>query len=388
MLLELFIAKKQIFEHKKQSFIGIIGIAIGIAVLVVSLGISNGLSKNMIDSVLSLSSHITMTNYGDIKNPKQYTDKLVGIKEIKGVVPKVKSQSLIRYSGVFGEYVSGVKIEGIDFDSGASVLELDKKIVKGKIDKKNLKGVLIGNELFKQLGAKVGDKITVVSAQNKELPLTIAGAFQSGFYDYDLSLIILPLKTAQYLTERDDSVSTIDIFLKNPYSADKILNTLEKKTKLYGRSWGDMNQNLLKAIALEKAVMVIGFSMIILIAVFVVWIILNTMIREKRKYIGIMRSMGISNKSIVKIFLFQGVTIGIIGIILGVIISLLILWYIKTYSLPYISNIYYLTKLPVEISVDEILKVVAFNLILIVISSIFPAYRAGKLKIVEALKNE
>ncbi len=388
MLLEIFIAKKQILEHKKQSFIGVIGIAIGIVVLIVSLGISNGLSKNMIDSVLSLSSHIAVIDNGQIENPSKYVEKIEKISGVKGVIPKVQSQALVRYKGMFGEYVSGVKLEGIEFDKMISVMKLDEKINRGKIDTKNLKGVFLGSELFKQLGAKIGDKITIISATNKELPLTIAGSFQSGFYEYDLSMIIMPLKTAQYLTERDNTVSTIDVFLENPYDAESLAKKVEFETKLYSRSWGDMNRNLLKALALEKTVMIIGFSMIVIIAMFVVWIILNMMIREKKKYIGIMRSMGISNNSIIKIFLFQGLLIGVSGIILGTVISLGILWYVKTYSIPGISSIYYLSKVPVEITFNEIFKVIVFNLFLIVISSVFPAYKAGKLKIVEALKNE
>ena len=207
-------------------------------------------------------------------------------------------------------------------------------------------------------------------------------------YDYDSSMIILPLKTAQYITERDNTLSSMDLILKNPYDADKVSNKVYNDTGLYNRTWGSLNQNLLKALTLEKTVMIIGFSLIVIIAGFVVWVILNTMVREKIRYIGIMRSIGISHGSIIKIFLIQGIILGLTGIIIGVLISLFLLWYIKTYSLPGISSIYYLTKVPIELSFKELLTIVGANTLLIFLSSVFPAYRAGKLKIVEALRHD
>ncbi|WP_297406121.1 ABC transporter permease [uncultured Cetobacterium sp.] len=387
-MFEFFIAKKHILERKKQSFIGILGIAIGIIVLTVSIGISNGLNKNMIDSILSLSSHVTVIGNGNLKNYKKLETEFLKWPEVKGIVPKVASQGIIKYNGPLGNYVAGVKLEGMNLKDAITALNLKSKIKQGKIELNNPKGILIGEELLNQMGANIGDSVNLVSANNKDLNLQIMGTFQSGYYDYDLSMIILPLKTAQYITERDGTISSLDLTLKNPYDATLISNRIYKDTGLYNRTWGNLNQNLLKALSLEKTVMIIGFSLIVVIAGFVVWIILNMMIREKIRYIGIMRSMGISNKSIVKIFLIQGLILGLIGIFLGTFISISLLWYIKTYSLPEISSIYYLSKVPVELSLKELLTIISSNIILIFLSSIFPAYKAGKLKIVEALKHD
>ncbi|MGL5089028.1 MAG: ABC transporter permease [Cetobacterium sp.] len=388
MLFEFFIAKKHIFEHKKQSFIGIVGIAIGIIVLTVSIGISNGLNKNMIESILSLSSHITVIGNENISEVENLENTFKKYPEVKGVIPKVSTQGLIKYNGILGTYISGVKLDGLDLEKAIPALNLDSKIKKGKVDLNNMKGVLIGEELLNRLAASIGDSITIISANNKELQLQIMATFQSGYYDYDLSMVLLPLKTAQYITERDNTISSIDLVLKNPYDADKISNRIYSETGLYNRTWGSLNQNLLKALTLEKTVMIIGFSLIVIIAGFVVWVILNTMVREKIRYIGIMRSMGISHSSVVKIFLIQGVLLGFVGIVFGVFISLFLLWYIKTYSLPGISSIYYLTKVPIELSIKEVLTIIGANTLLIFLSSIFPAYRAGKLKIVEALRHD
>lgn len=388
MLFEFFIAKKHIFEHKKQSLIGIIGIAIGIIVLTVSIGISNGLNKNMINSILSLSSHVTVLGNGGVRNYEKPEKLFESWPEVKGVIPKVSSQGIIKYNGSLGSYVSGVRVEGMNFDKAIPALNLQDKIKRGTIEINNKKGILIGEELFNRINANIGDPITLISANNKEITFKIMGTFQSGYYDYDVSMVIIPLITAQYMMEKDNTVTSLDLILKNPYDSDKISDRVFSETGLFNRTWGNLNSNLLKALALEKTVMIIGFSLIVVIAGFVVWVILNTMVREKIRYIGIMRSMGLSHKNIIKIFLIQGILLGIIGIFIGVIISLFLLWYIKTYSLPEVSSIYYLSKVPVELSIKELLTIVGANIVLIFLSSIFPAYRAGKLKIVEALRHD
>lgn len=207
--------------------------------------------------------------------------KLSSYPKVKGVVPKVSTQGIIKYNGVFGLQISGVKIDGLDLKKAIKVLNLQTKIKRGKIDSNNLKGILIGEELLKYIGAHIGDTVSIISANNKQLNLTITGTFQTGYYDYDISMVILPLKTAQYITERNKTVSSLDILLYNPYDANIVSNKIYRDIGLYNRTWGELNHNLLKALALEKTVMIIGFSLIVIIAGFVVWIILNTMVREK-----------------------------------------------------------------------------------------------------------
>ena len=387
-MFEFFIAKKHILEKKKQSFIGIIGIMIGVTVLIVSIGISNGLDKNMIGSILSLSSHISVY---DVENKSEYEkieNKIKEISGVKGVLPKVSTQGLIKYRGVYGDYVSGVKIEGLDIEKAKTAIDIEKKIVHGKINSEKRNGIYIGNELFRQLGANIGDKISLVSAENQELPLEITGVFESGYYDYDISMVIIPLATAQYMMYMGDNITNLEITLNNPYDADKISDILSEKYGLFNRTWGDQNKNLLSALALEKTVMIVVFSLIVVIAGFVVWVIMNMLVREKIKDIGIMRAMGFSTQNIMKIFLIEGITLGVIGIFIGVLLSLGILWYIENYSISGITSIYYLSKIPVEISLKEILIIVFVNFIVIFLSSVFPAYRAGKMETMEALRYE
>lgn len=386
-MIEFFIAKKHILERKRQSIIAILGVAIGVTVLTVSIGIANGLDKNMVDSILSISSHVVATKDGEaIDDYRELQTQIESIKGIKGAVPQISTQGILKYSGGFGSYVSGVKINGLDFDDAKIAMNLDKKIIAGTMDIKKPTEFLIGKELFNQLGAKLGDRITVVSADNREMHLTIAGVFQSGYYEYDTSMIIVPLRAVQILSYTGDTVTSLEVFLDDVYSADKAAGQIQIKTNMSTRTWGDLNRNLLAALSLEKTVMILVFSLIVIIAGFVVWVILNMLVKEKTRDIGIMRSMGFSRKNIMKIFMIEGLFLGSLGILVGLSISGGILLYVKDNAINQITNIYYLNKIPVEITSKEILVIVIANVIIIFLSSIFPAYKAAKLEVVEALK--
>ena len=387
-MIEFFIAKKHIVERKKQSLISIVGITIGVVVLMVSIGIANGLDKNMINSILSVTSHIMVSNGEKISNYTDIKEKIEGIEGVKGAVPSISTQGIFKYNGIYGGYVSGVKIEGYDLESAKKAMDLDKKIVAGTISLNKINGILIGKELFNSIGAQIGDKVSIISSENKEIKFEIEGVFQSGYYDYDINMVILPLKSVQYLTYGEDIASKIDVTLYNPYKASEISNKIMEKTGIYSRTWGEMNRNLLSALSLEKTVMIMVFSLIVVIAGFVVWVTLNMLVREKIKDIGIMRAMGFSKKNIMKIFLIQGMVLGAIGITIGTIISLSFLWYIKNNTLDFITSIYYITKIPVEISTKEIFIIIGANFGIIFLSSVFPAYRGAKMETVEALRHE
>jgi len=389
-MIEFFIAKKQMLERKKQSILSIVGVFIGITVLIVSLGVSNGLDKNMINSILSLTSHINVYSPENIPNYEELVKNIEEVKGVKGAVPTIETQGIIKYEGHGEPYVAGVKVVGYDLDKAIKVMKLDDYIIDGKIDVEDKKSILIGKELAASMGAMVGDKVKLITSEETDLEMTIGGIFQSGFYEYDLNMVLIPLQTAQYITYSDETVGRLSVRLDNPYDAQELIYDVARKlpTDLYIGTWGEQNRALLSALTLEKTIMLVVFSLIAIVAGFLIWITLNTLVREKTKDIGIMRAMGFSKKNIMLIFLIQGIILGIIGIILGIIVSLILLYYIKNYAVDLVSNIYYLKDIPIEISLKEIAIIVGANFIVILISSIFPAYRAAKLENVEALRYE
>ena len=389
-MIEFFIAKKQMLERKKQSILSIVGVFIGITVLIVSLGVSNGLDKNMINSILSLTSHINVYSPENIPNYEELVKNIEEVKGVKGAVPTIETQGIIKYEGHGEPYVAGVKVVGYDLDKAIKVMKLDDYIIDGKIDVEDKKSILIGKELAASMGAMVGDKVKLITSEETDLEMTVGGIFQSGFYEYDLNMVLIPLQTAQYITYSDETVGRLSVRIDNPYDAQELIYDVARKlpTDLYIGTWGEQNKALLSALTLEKTIMLVVFSLIAIVAGFLIWITLNTLVREKTKDIGIMRAMGFSKKNIMLIFLIQGIILGIIGIILGIIVSLILLYYIKNYAVDLVSNIYYLKDIPIEISLKEIAIIVGANFIVILISSIFPAYRAAKLENVEALRYE
>jgi lipoprotein-releasing system permease protein len=387
-MIEFFIAKKHIIERKKQSLISILGMTIGVAVLIVSIGIANGLDKNMIESILSITSHVVVQDTVDMENYRDIQKEIESIEGVKGVVPKISTQGILKYNGIMGSYISGVKVEGLDMKDAKRAMDLEKKIVHGTMDFDKLTQLLMGKELYDQLGASLGDEVSIVSADNREVRFKIGGVFQSGYYEYDTSLVMLPLRSVQALAYSGNVVNKLDVMLYDAYKADEVSAEISRNTGLMTKTWGQSNKNLLSALSLEKTVMIIVFSLIVVIAGFVVWVTLNMLVREKTRDIGVMRAMGFSSNKIMKIFLIEGMTLGVLGIIIGTGVALSILWYVKNYSISQLTSIYYLTKIPVELSIDEIFIIIGANLVVIFISSVFPAYRAAKLQPVEALRYE
>lgn len=388
-MIELFIAMKHMFERRKQSIIAMSGVAIGVTVLIVALGISNGLDKTMIQNILSMTTHIKVSNSSvAISNYEEISNKIKKANGVVSAMPQYSTQGIVKYSGVNGVYVSGVMIQGVREEDAVNIMDINKKTTLGKADFNNLTGAVIGKELMLQLGASVGEKIKVISSENKDVEFTITGAFQSGFYDYDSAMIILPLRAVQIMCESEDIATEINVKLKDIYTADK--NAKEIKSiigdEYRTKTWGEANKNLLDALTLEKSVMLLLLSLIVIIACFVVGVILNTIVREKTRDIGIMRSMGFSSMNVMKIFLIEGTILGFIGIVSGVILSAILIYFLENYSMKLPLEIYYLEKLPFEISFKEISVIGGVTFLIILISSIFPAYRAAKLKPVEALK--
>lgn len=390
MRIEFFIALRHITERKFQSIFSILGVSIGVTVFIVSLTVSNGLEKNMIDSLLTLTPHITIkSDYGNVI--EDYETKSAELKKIDGVtavIPKYSNQAIVKYK----EMAKGVIANGIKAESASKDLKL--KIIKGKNDISELNSILVGEEFSKEMGVDVGDEINIVSAENKEIKLIIRGIFKTGYYEYDSNLVILPLTTMQILSEKGETVTEIGINVKNPQNLENQLKSVNEKAAIFGNnnlgiySWSELNQNLLSAVKFEKFVLVAILSLLIMIACFAVSVILNMIVREKTKDIGILKSIGYSNKNIRRIFTIEGLVIGISGMILASIMSPLVLLLLKKMFKIFMKTTYYLEELPLYISMKEIILIYIVTTIIVFLSTLYPAIKASRLKPVEALKHE
>ena len=387
-MVEFFIAFRHVIERKFQSIFSVLGVAIAVTVFIVSLTVSNGLDKNMINSLLTMSPHILIKNKQKsfFENYAQTVDSIRDIKGVKAVIPQINSQSIIRREG----FAKGVLANGISPENVKTGLKL--RITSGNNNIAELNSILIGEELSKEMKLKIGDEISLVSAENKEIKLVVRGIFKTGFLDYDSNLVIVPLRAMQILSEQGEAATEIGIKVESPQKVEEVLKQVNNAINLkeYGSvSWKTINQNLLSAVQFEKFVLIAILSLLLLIASFAVSVILNMIVREKIKDIGILKSIGYTNRNIRRIFTIEGLIIGVFGMTLASALSPLILILLKRLFKIYIkSGTYYLEELPLYISHNELFIIYGITFVIIFLSTIFPASRASRLKPVEALKYE
>ena len=389
-MVEFFIAFRHIVERKFQSIFSTLGIAIAVTVFIVSLTVSNGRGRNMISSLLTMSPHILIKHKQKnfFENYDEAVENLKKVDGVKAVIPKINSQSIIKSQG----FARGVLAYGIMPNNVKN--DLDLRIISGNNNIEELNSILVGEELAKGMGLKVGQEVSLVSAENKEIKLIVRGIFKTGFLEYDTNLAIVPMKTMQILAEQGE-VAT-DIWLKtiNPQKVENVEKKIISNNVIphseYGiMDWKMINQSLLNAVRFEKFVLVAILSLLLLIASFAVSVILNMVVREKIKDIGILKSIGYTNKNIRRIFMIEGLLLGFFGMVMGSILSPIVLFILKILFKVFMRNgTYYLEELPLYISANELIIIYVVTVIVIFISTIFPASRAAKLKPVEALKYE
>ena len=387
-MVEFFIAFRHIIERKFQSIFSVLGVAIAVTVFIVSLTISNGLNKNMINSLLTMSPHILVKNKKSkfFDNYEGTVENVKKIKGIKAVIPQMNSQSILKGNGL----AKGVLADGISPENVKNGLNL--KIVDGNNNISELNSVLVGEQLATEMNLKVGNEISLVSAENKEIKLIVRGIFKTGSLDYDSNLAIVPLEAMQILSDQGRVATEIGIKVEHPEKVEGILSQVRNviNSKEYGAiSWKTINQNLLRAVQFERFVLIAILSLLLIIASFAVSVILNMIVREKIKDIGILKSIGYTNSSIRKIFTIEGLIIGVFGMILASLLSPLVLVVLKALFKEYMkSGTYYLEELPLYISQKELLIIYGVTFAVVFLSTIFPAARAARLKPVEALKYE
>lgn len=388
-MISVFIALGYIKGNIRQTIISIIGIALSISVLAICIGIANGLGENTVKNLLYFSPHIKVRdNFSIIKNYEEEIKKIKSLDKNIKAFPKCSGKGIIKYQNFQLKYTDGVLIEGIDEEILKNVLNINSKIVSGKIDFEEASDILIGKELADILKANVGDTIKIVSSENREMNFKIKGIFFFGFYEYDLNMVIIPFKTAQVLLDVEGA-SEINIKLDNIYKAELVSNKIQKELHLASKPWTLLNRQLLKGILLEKRVMVILLSLLLIISAFLVGSLMSSMVRNKKREIGILRALGISKNEIGKIFIFISLILSTLGFLLSLIISGIIILILKKFTFNFVSEVYYIPdKIPFILTIKEYIYISLASLVTSLLTSISPSRAAAKLNPQEVLKYE
>lgn len=376
---ELFIAYRHIRERKFQTIISIIAVSLSLIVFIVSMTISNGLKENMINSLLTLSPHISVS----------YTPKEEG--DYKKVIEKMNEIGV--KTTVANLYVQGfIKANNKSYMPIIRSTQINKLDVN-LIDKKEYKGLdyaYIGKELAQIMNLKIGDNFNVLSLNGREISVKISGIFKTGYLAYDSNLVLIPLELGQILEESGDNINSLDIRVHKP-SDIKSLNELKNRINsinndIQAKTWADENENLLAAVHFEEFILILILSMLFLISSFVVMIILNILVREKTSDIGILKACGYTRSKILRIFISEGLILGISGIIISIILSPIVLKVIQIVSQKYLVQTYYISKLPIKMNLIENIVIYSVSFVLILLSSYLPAKKAAKLDVTEAIK--
>lgn len=381
-MIELFIAYRHIKERKFQSIVSIIGVSLALIVFFTSLSISNGLKKNTINSILSLNPHITVGFHTDeSKYEKIISDiKEIDKENIKSVIKRVPLRGFVKYK----EQVQTPYIVGIDVE------KLDVKIIDEIKEDITEPYAIIGEKFAQNNNINIGNYINVITIEGKELRLKIKKIFKTGFLAYDQNLVMIPTNISQILLEKGDVVSTLEIKVKDPSNLkviDNIMNNVvEISDNIYAYSWADENQNLLNAIEFEEFILLVILSMLFIIASFGVSVILNMSVREKTTDIGILKACGYRDRTILKIFILEGLMLGVTGMVISAISTPIVLKIISALSSSYITKTYYISKLPISISIIEIVTIYTISLIVILLASLMPAIKASKMDAIKAIK--
>ena len=425
MSYEFFISLRYLRARRKQVFVSIItfisvaGIFLGVAALIIVLAVMNGFETDLRNKILGINSHVLVMEYsGSMRNHPKVMREVAQVPGVVASTPFIYSQAMLKRGGS----VTGIVLRGLSTEDALKVIHLGK-IREGKFEdlvneKRNLPalkpehtglpGILVGRELAKNLGVFLHETVHVVSPSGLATPMgmvprmkpfLVVGIFESGFFEYDSTLAFISLKDCQEFLGMGETVTGIEIRVDDIYKADRIAKQIEQKLGFpyWGRNWMEMNKNLFAALKLEKRVMFIILSLIVLVAAFNIISALIMIVMEKNKDIAILKTMGATRTGIMKIFIFQGLIVGAIGTVLGCIAGLIVAFNLEALSrfvenlfgfkiLP--GDVYYLSELPSQVNFGDVGIIILGTLLISFLSTIYPSWRASRLDPVEALRYE
>jgi lipoprotein-releasing system permease protein len=414
---ELFIGLRYLKAKRKQTFISIItlisvcGVMLGVMALIVVLSVMDGFGYEIREKILGTHAHIFLYKYGGgIGDYRNVIKQVEGVPGVVAAAPFASSQVMLSSRGG----VAGAFLRGIDPPLERKVSTLQQSIQEGDINSLNrdaggrFPGIIVGKELAKNLSLFLDDTVTVISPQGDITPVGMAprvkrfqvtGIFEFGMFDYDSTFAYISLPSAQEFLRIGDVATTIEIAVKDIYKAGVMGEQIREElgSAYYTKDWMEMNQKLFSALKLEKVMMFILLSLIVGVAAFNIISTLIMVVMEKHRDIAILKSMGARRGSIMKIFVFEGFIVGVIGTLLGTLFGLLIAHNLKAITgllermfgfkaMP--GDVYWISQLPSRVDPLDVIIVVGVAVGISLLATIYPAWKASSFDPVEALRYE
>jgi len=367
--------------------------------------VMNGLEEEVRSRIIGFDSHVRFRRYHNdpIDEYRTYMDTIRTIPHVTGVSPYIMDKGLIRN----GQRSTFVFMKGTDQETVTEVSDLDKNIVQGDLELGNvaaedstiLPGIVLGRWVAEELMADVGHKIVIISGkgvrsifqQPQVKQFVVTGLFETGFYEFDNTFVYVSLESAQELLRLGDTVSGIEVSLDDMYRAKPVADTIDEKIGFpqFSMTWFELKRNLFSWMQLEKWAMFIILCLIILVAAFNIISTLIMVVMEKTREIGILKAMGATSRSVLKIFIYEGIVVGVIGTALGCFIGYMLCWLQIKYdfiSIP--GDVYFINSLPMKMQVLDFVWISLAALVICLGASLYPAKRASKLVPVDAIRYE
>jgi len=414
MSYELFIGLRYLKAKRKQTFVSLItlisiaGVMVGVTALIVVIAVMNGFKEDLRDKILGVTSHVVISRFdGNISKYQEVRAKVGEVSGVNAATPFIYTQVMISSR----KAISGAVLRGIEPKTASKVINLPKNMRAGSLEEleaenkpegmRSTPGIILGNELARNIGALRGEPVTVISPLGRLTPLgrvprsqtfRVAGIFDSGMYEYDSTIAYVSLWAAQRFLGIGDRVTGIEVRVDDIYEADRVAKAIGKALDGYpywSRDWMRMNKNLFSALKLEKIVMFIILTLIILVAAFNIVGTLIMVVIEKTRDIAILKSMGATRRSIMKIFMIEGAVIGLVGTLLGLLGGYTLCKLLATYKfieLP--SDVYYISTLPVQMNPLDVALIALAAIVITLAASVYPAWQASRFDPAEAIRYE